>query len=154
MTLLEFRFAMPVLERLRSERRHLFLYGPPGVGKRSLLTDLDERDRAEGKKRQTIDLRSTPNFSIPGESCDPETGLTLVNADAPAVQLNDLYPKLSAYSPGTRKPRHSSISEGHPLRVSSVDSVRFAPCLPKKLVQRIERIFRTVRVYPLSFREC
>ena len=40
------------------------------------------------------------------------------------------------------------------MRVSSVDSVRFAPCLPKKLVQRIERIFRTVRVYPLSFREC
>lgn len=151
---LKFRFATPVLERLRSERRHLFLYGPSGVGKRSLLADLDERDRAEGKKRQTIDLRSTPNFSIPGESCDPETGLTLVNADAPAVQLNDLYPTLSAYSPGTRKPRHPSISEGHPLRVSSVDSVRFAPCLPKKLVQRIERIFRTVRVYPLSFREC
>lgn len=112
-----------------------------------------ETERRE-KKRQTIDLRSTPNFAIPGESCDPETGLTLVNADAPAVQLNDLYPTLSAYSPGTRKPRHPSISEGHPLRVSSVDSVRFAPCLPKKLVQRIERFLPALRVYPLSYREC
>lgn len=74
MTLLEFRFAMPVLERLRSERRHLFLYGPPGVGKRSLLADLDERDRAEGKKRQTIDLRSIPNFSMPDESWIPKPG--------------------------------------------------------------------------------
>ena len=104
--------------------------------------------------RKTIDMGSIPNFSIPSESCDPETGLTLVNADDPTVQLNDLYPTLSTYSPGTRGARHPSISEGHPLRASSVDSVRFAPCLPKKLVQRIERIFPTVQVYPLSYREC
>lgn len=103
--------------------------------------------------RRAVDLRSSPNLN-PADIWTPTEGLTIANVDDPAAQLNDLYPVLSANSPGTRHARPSSISEEHPLRVSSVDSVRFAPSFPKKLVQRIERIFPAVRIYPLSYREC
>lgn len=153
MTTAKFCFTSTVLECLRKGNRHLFLYGPPGVGKQFLLTSLDERDRTEGKVRRAVDLRSSPNLN-PADIWTSTEGLTIANADDPAIQLNDLYPELSAPSPGTRNARPSSISEEHPLRVSSVDSVRFVPSFPKKLVQRIERIFPAVRIYPLSYREC
>lgn len=153
MTSAKFCFTSTVLECLRKENRHLFLYGPPSVGKQFLLTSLDERDRTEGKVRRAVDLRSSPNLN-PADIWTSTEGLTIANADDPAIQLNDLYPELSAHSPGTRNARPSSISEEHPLRVSSVDSVRFVPSFPKKLVQRIERIFPAVRIYPLSYREC
>lgn len=103
--------------------------------------------------RRGVDLRSTPNLN-PADVWTPTEGLTIANADDPAVQLNDLYPALSASLPEKRNARLTSSLEEHPLRVSSVDSVRFTASLPKKLVERIERIFPAVRIYPLSYREC
>lgn len=145
--------SLNLFDHLCLDSWHIFLYGPPGVGKQTLLTHFDERDRKEGKVRRGVDLRSTPNLN-PADVWTPTEGLTIANADDPAVQLNDLYPALSASLPEKRNARLTSSLEEHPLRVSSVDSVRFTASLPKKLVERIERIFPAVRIYPLSYREC
>lgn len=140
------RIVLQRLEELRADKRHVFIYGPLGVGKHTLLAELDKQDCAEDRIRHVLDSRAAKEKGAALDALHPIEsvfGTTLLDVSAPSSELQGIYPHLLEEDAENREP----------FRTSSIDGDRFSSSMNKAFIRRVEECFPAVRIFPLSFRE-